>query len=116
MTLSPGAEVAALVITVLVHIIGAGVLIWAMLGEERPSWRDLWGGDDDGGGGPLVDRPDRPGGGGDRAPVPLLPESGPPAVRLREAGRLGDAHPRPARRPVHPREPHPERAPASEPR
>jgi hypothetical protein len=114
MHVSPTAEVIALAITVLVHILGAGVLIWGMLGEgdERPNWRDLWPRDDEGGGGPPAEPPERPSGGGDRMPVPLLPESGPASVRLREPGRLGEAHPRPARRPEH--VPEPRRVPARE--
>jgi hypothetical protein len=112
MHVSPTAEVIALVITVLVHFLGAGVLIWGMLGEgeERPNWRDFWPRDDDGGGGPPADPPERPSGGGDRAPIPLLPESEPAAVRLREPGRIGDAHPLPPRRPDH--QPEPRRVPA----
>jgi hypothetical protein len=41
----------AIIITVLVHVIGAGVLIWALGDSARSSWRDLWPRDDDGGGG-----------------------------------------------------------------
>jgi hypothetical protein len=44
-------HVAALVLTVLVHFIGAGVLVWALLDGARSSWRDIWPRDDDGRGG-----------------------------------------------------------------
>jgi hypothetical protein len=98
-------EVIAIGLTLLVHVLGLIALIWALLmnDEERPDWRSWWpGGDDD-------DVPPEP------TPSPRggdlpLPDAEPSAVRLREPARLGDAHPRPARRPVHP----PERAPERE--
>lgn len=95
------AEAAAIVLTVVVHVIGAFVLVWAMFdGESKPDWRSLWPGDDDGGGGGGGRGPTEPGpvapGGPD-----LLPESSPPRVRLREPGRIADSYPRPVRRPEH---------------
>jgi len=98
-------EVIALTLTVVVHIVGMATLVWALLldDEDRPDWRDWWpgwGGEDD-------DRPsgDPPGPrGGDRLPLPDAAQS---SVRLREPGRLAEAHPRPGRRPEHP----PERVP-----
>jgi hypothetical protein len=108
-SISPGAELAALALTILVHIVGAGVLVWAMLdGDEngrRPGWRDWWPRDD---GGEPPEAPEPPRGGGDR--LPLLPDSAQSPVRLREPGRLADAKPRPARRPEH--VPAPEREPS----
>jgi hypothetical protein len=47
----------ALALTVLVHIIGAAVLVWALLDGAHSSWRDIWPRDDDGGGGPPRDEP-----------------------------------------------------------
>lgn len=112
MTISPAGEVAALVLTVLVHVIGAGVLIWAMLDTDengrRPGWRDWWPRDDDG---KPPAAPEPPRGGGDT--VPVLPDSAPALVRLREPGRLSEAKPRPARRPDHVPAPDREREPAS---
>jgi hypothetical protein len=84
-------EVAALLLTALVHVLGAGVLIWAMLDGQRPDWRALWPKDDDGGGGsggPFAPR--RPRGSGE---LPL-PDAAPAPVRMREPGRLADLRPR----------------------
>lgn len=107
--MTPEAELAAIVLTVVVHVIGAGVLVWAMFdGDNKPDWRSLWPRDDDDGGGsdgPPAPEPVGPGG------PELLPESAPARVRLREPGRLADAHPRPARRPEH--APEPARVPAA---
>jgi len=96
-------EMAAIVLTFVVHVIGAGVLVWALLDADdaRPSWRGWWPGERRPDGGP--DMPPEPSGGGTRAPI--LPDAVPSPVRLREAGRLADAKPRPARRPAHPVEP-----------
>jgi hypothetical protein len=101
-------EVAALALTVLVHILGMGALIWALVldDENRPDWREWFGGDDDTGKDPP--REPEPGPGGDGLPLPL-PDAAPSAVRLREPGRLADAKPRPERRPAHPPERVPER-------
>jgi len=107
---TPEAEVIALVLTAVVHMIGAVVLVWAMFDDEnRPDWRSLWPRDDDGGGGGGGSGPDepQPGRGGGGGPE-LLPESRPPRVRLREHGRLADAFAR-ERRPGH--VPEPARAP-----
>ncbi len=106
-------EMAAIVLTFVVHVIGAGVLVWALLDADdvKPSWRDWWPGDR---GPDAPDAPPEPSGDGERAPI--LPDAVPSAVRMREPGRLGDAKPRPARRPAHPaqpvREPVREREPA----
>jgi hypothetical protein len=61
-------HVVALTLTVLVHFIGAGVLVWALLDGARSSWRDIWPRDDDGGGGPPRDEPPP------RMPPPAFPE------------------------------------------
>lgn len=112
-------EVAALVLTVLVHLIGAGALIYGMIDFDDPnrgSWRDWWPRDDRGDGGPdLPDAPEpSPQGGGLPIPVPVLDESRPAPGRVREGGRIGDLTPRPSRRPAHPPTPTPapERVPA----
>jgi hypothetical protein len=96
-------EALALALTVLVHVAGMAALVWALLldDDSRSDWRGWWPGGDDDGSGPS------PGPGGGDLP---LPDAEPSAVRLRESGRLGDAHPRPARRPAHA----PERVPTRE--
>jgi len=104
-------EVIALTLTAVVHLIGAVILVWAMFdGEDRPDWRSLWPGDDedDGGGGsrPIDPPANGPSDGGLRLPD----DAAPARIRLRNPGRLADAHPRPPRRPAHP--PAPSRAPA----
>lgn len=101
-------EVLAIALTLVVHVIGAGILIYVLL-DGNIDWRELWPGDDDGRGrGP--DEPvdgDGPDGGGVLAPTPL-PDAAPSPVRLREPGRIGERYPRPTRRPEHA----PEREPA----
>lgn len=96
-------EVLALALTVLVHVIGMAALVWALLldDDNRSDWRGWWpgGGDDPA---PSPPAPDPKGGG-----LPM-PDADPSAVRLREPGRLADAHKRRSRRPEHA----PERAPA----
>lgn len=73
---------------IVVHVIGAGVLLWAMLGEDDPGWREWWGEDDDGGG--HTPAPARPGPGPDGLP---LPDAVPSPVRLRGPERAGDWRP-----------------------
>jgi hypothetical protein len=92
-------EIVAIVLTLVVHVLGAGVLVWNLLDGEGFDWRTLWPRDDDGGGGGWPEPPSAPdpAGGG----LTLLPDAGPPAVRLREPGRIGDGYPRPPRRPEH---------------
>jgi hypothetical protein len=98
-------EVLALALTILVHVIGMGALVWALLREDDGGrdWRGWWRGDGDDGD---VPPPDDPRGGG----LPL-PDAEPSAVRLREPGRIADAHRHAPRRPSHPPERVPERAP-----
>jgi hypothetical protein len=99
-------EIVAIVGTLIVHFIGAGVLVYALLDGEKIDWRGtLWPRDDDGGGGgwepPAPDTGGDGDGGGIPAPLPL-PEASPSGVRLREPGRrIGDGYPKPARRPEH---------------
>jgi hypothetical protein len=88
-------EALALGITFLIHVIGLFVLIGLLLGSDDGGWRDWWPRDDDGPG------PD---------PGPPLPSADPSRVRMREPGRLADAHRPPARRPEHP----PQRVPQRE--
>jgi len=91
-------ETLALGLTFLIHVIGICVLFGLMLGSsDGGGWRDWWPRDDDGG-----DPPPDPG--------PPLPGAEQSPVRLREPGRLADAHPRPPRRPEHA----PERVPQRE--
>ena len=95
-------EVAALLLTALVHVVGACVLVWAMLDGQRPDWRSLWPHDDDGGGGGggPGDEP-RPRSGRPAGELPL-PDAAPAPVRLREPVRLADLRPgRTDRRPQH---------------
>jgi hypothetical protein len=99
--MSGTAQVAALAITFVVHVAGAACLVWALLGDRGfGGMRDWW--NDDGSGPPPPEprEPDpRPSGPG--LPLPLS-DAQPTDVRLREPGRLADAHPRPARRPHEP--------------
>ena len=98
--MSEPAQIAALAITFFVHVLGAACLIWAILGERGfGGLRDWW---NDGGEPPPPEprEPEpRPGGPGLALPLPV---SRPSDVRLREPGKIGDAHPRPARRPHEP--------------
>jgi len=98
-------ETLALGFVCLIHAIGLCVLFGAMIRSDRDrdagGWRDWWPRDDDGGGGPPPPAPD---------PGPPLPGAEQSPVRLREPGRLGDAHPRAPRRPEHP----PQRVPQRE--
>lgn len=103
-------EIIALALTFVVHVVGAALLIWAMIDkEDAPDLRDWWPRDD---GPDEPPEPDpRPAPSGDRAPLPL-PGAGASPVRLREPARLGDAYTRRPRRPDHAPEPQrtPERA------
>jgi hypothetical protein len=92
-------EVAAIALTLIAHVVGAGVLVYTLLDGEGFDWRSLWPRDDDGGGGGGPDDPRPPEGprGGDM----LLPDAASSAVRLREPGRIADGYPNPGRRPQH---------------
>jgi hypothetical protein len=91
---------AAILLTVVVHVVGLTVLVWLALGGERVDWRGWWPGDG-GGGEPRAGGPVGPGGG-----VPLE-DALPAAVRLRteherlsgswDVGRRPAHAPRPAR-------------------
>ncbi len=91
--------IAAIILTIVVHFIGAAVLIWAMAGKEA---LDVFRSPGSGGGG----------GGRPRGPAPLDPAPTPglgvpmadaerSAVRLREPGRIADGYGRRPRRPEH---------------
>ncbi len=114
MSFTTNTEVIALVVTIVVHIVGAGVLIWGMIDQEHPDggggWRDWWPRDDRGDDGPPADPEPRPSG-GTALDVPVLPQSSPAPGRVREGGRIGDRTTRPARRPAHPPAPTPARTP-----
>ena len=101
LAMSEPAQIAALAITFMVHVAGAACLVWALMGDRGfGGLRDWW--NDDGSDPPPPEprEPDpRPSGPGLALP---LPTSAPSDVRFREPGRLGDAHPRPARRPHQP--------------
>jgi hypothetical protein len=99
-------ELVALGLTLVVHLLGAAVLV---LFIARSTGADLWGwwpGDDDGRG--PEPKPSSPAPRDDGLP---LPDAVPAARRLREPERLADAYPRPSRRPAHPE---PARAPERE--
>jgi hypothetical protein len=95
------AQLIAIGLTLLVHVVGAVFLIWAMIGpdDDVRRLRDWWPRDDDGSEPPRPPEPDAGPGG-----LPL-PTAGPSPMRLREPGRLADGHPAPPRRPEHPRRP-----------
>lgn len=94
------AEIIAISLTFIVHVVGAVALVWAMLDDRGWSaLRDWWPRDDP----PPPDdgpRDDGDGPGGLAVDLPLPTASASP-VRLREPGRIGDTRPRPARRPEH---------------
>src|SRR5687767_12330931 len=98
-------EMIALALVFVVHVVGAVMLVWALVdGEQRATWRRRWGwgGGDD----PPAGPPPGGGGGGAREPAPLpLPDGTPSRARLREPARVADAYQRPARRPAHPPQP-----------
>lgn len=104
-------EFVALALTLGVHVLGAVVVIWGLLDEDRIDWRSfLWprdGGGDGPGPGPEP-TPVDPGAGGFGG-LPL-PDARQAPERMREPGRLADLRPRPPRRPAH--TPAPERVPA----
>ena len=91
-------EALALGITFLIHVIGICVLFGLLIRSDEGGWRDWW------------PRDDEDGGGWDPDPGPPLPSADPSRMRLREPGRLADAHPRAPRRPEHP----PQRVPQRE--
>lgn len=93
-------ELIAISLTFLVHVLGAVALVWAMLDDRGWSaLKDWWPRDDPP---PPDDDPRDDGDGPGGLPVDLpLPTASPSPVRLREPGRIGDAKPRPARRPEH---------------
>ncbi len=105
-------EVVAILLTLVVHVLGAMVLVGVLLNGEKVDWRGLLFPGDDGPGPGFDDppAPPDPSGGGTLAPAPL-PDASPSPVRLREPGRLGESYPRPTRRPAHP----PQRTPAPPP-
>lgn len=94
-------ELLAIALTFVVHVIGAGVLVWALIDREDAdagSWRDWWPRD------PRTPEPptEPEGPSGDGIERHVLPDAQPSPVRLREPGRIGDRRGAPARRPTHP--------------
>ncbi len=73
---------AALVLTVVVHFVGAGVLVWALFDGAWSSWRDIWPRDDDGRGG------------GEEPPVPMPPPTFPGEYATRAGERQPERVPR----------------------
>ena len=97
-------ELVAILGTLIVHFLGAGVLVYALLDGEQVDWRGtLWPRDDDGGGGPGYEPPAKdPSPGGGDGLMPPLSDAAPSGVRLREPGqRIADGYDRPPRRPEH---------------
>jgi hypothetical protein len=96
-------EIVAIGLTLVAHVVGAGVLVWNLLDGEGFDWHVLWPRDDDGGGGGWPEPPAEPdpGTGPITVTTPVLPDAAPSAVRLREPGRIGDGYPRTPRRPDH---------------
>jgi len=97
-------EILALALTFFVHVIGAGILVWALIDPDEVGtglWRGWWPRDNRGPR-PPADPPPPGGTGADR---PVLPDAEPSPVRLREPGRIADHKPVPSRRPAHPAAP-----------
>ncbi len=98
---------AALVLTLVVHVLGTILLLWALLRgqDDKPDLRGWWWGDDGGDDGrePPTEQPGPRGGG-----IPL-PDAAQSAVRLRGPGLPGRRLPRPPRRPQHVPERDPQR-------
>lgn len=101
-------EVVAILLTLLVHILGAAVLVKVLLDGEQIDWRGTLFPRDDDGGPPKWDppEPDAPDAG---SGLPL-PESSPSRFRLRRKGPA--PYPKPARRPAHAPQRTPDREPA----
>ena len=97
-------ELVALLLTFMVHVVGACVLVSVLLRDSDGGWRGWWPRDDDDPQDPGPESPEPTGGDG----LPL-PGADPARVRLREPARLGDAYPRPARRPAREPAPAPDR-------
>jgi hypothetical protein len=101
---------AAILLTLVVHVLGIGVLFWLALDGERFDRRGWWpqdGGDGgDGGGGSPAPEPEGP-----RDGVPL-PDAEPAAVRLRSGHERLTGTPRRERRPQHAPDPARPRQPA----
>ena len=99
----------ALLLTLVVHVIGMGVLI-ALMGSDLLDFFRSRPADFGDGGEPPADEPaPAPHGGGGGLPLPDAEQA---AVRLREPGRLRERYARPARRPEHEpaRTPQPDRS------
>jgi hypothetical protein len=102
-------EVVAILLTVLVHFLGAIILVMVLLDGEKIDWRGTFWPRDDDGPGPSWDPPEP-----DPSPstgLPLPARTEPSRFRLRRRGRISESYPTPARRPAH----GPERAPVREP-
>ena len=106
--LSAEMELLAILLTFVVHVIGAGVLVWALIDSDDAdagSWRDWWPRDGNDPEPPVAPQ----GPSGDGVERPVLPDAQPSPVRLREPGRIAEQYPRRPRRPEH--APEPQRAP-----
>jgi hypothetical protein len=103
-------EVVAILLTLVVHVLGAIVLVMVLLDGEKIDWRGTFWPRDDDGPGPDWDPPE-PDPTGTPGGLPL-PTSEPSRLRLRRKSRLAESYPKPARRPAHAPEPTPSREPA----
>jgi hypothetical protein len=112
-------EMVALALVFVVHVVGGGMLVWALLdADQRAGWRRNWPRPPWGPPRPPEDEdppaPPSPSSGAPRRAEPAhtslpLPVTAASGVRMREPGQVADGYPRPARRPAH--EPQPQRAP-----
>ena len=103
-------EVVALLLTVVVHILGAAILVSVLLDGEKIDWRSTFFPRDDDGGPPRWDPPEPdPSPSGSDLP---LPTSAPSRFRLRRKPALGTTYPKPPRRPDHTPERTPDREPS----
>ena len=86
-------EVVAVVLIVVVHLIGAGMLVWVLVAEDEADWRSWRPDDGPGGGGPK--RPDGPAGpplpDADQSPRGGLAASPRPRSAVERAPRSADA-------------------------
>jgi hypothetical protein len=87
-------ELIAILLIIVVHILGGGALIWALVREDGLDWRSWWPDDGDGWG---------PGGGGPDGPP--LPDAEPSVQRLRGPDRMRIERRRGRPRPGHAPEP-----------
>lgn len=103
-------EVIAILLTLVVHVLGAMVLVAVLLDGEKIDWRGTFFPRDDNGGPPRWDPPEPDPSPSD--PGLPLPSSEPSRFRLRRKSGLGATYPKPPRRPAHTPERTPDREPS----